>query len=136
MQKLIEFMKVCIEGQGHFLTLAQGHLHIKNQNLFISETTRPFLTKYCLQILRYVEMKVYQLDAGHMAKMTKMVSLFFPGKKIFKVYYHIWAWKPSWLCNLHYFDEFSFTCTYKLTFNIWLKMGQWFLNKNKLNLPL
>ena len=32
---LIEYMKVCetvsIEGQGHFLTLAQGHVHTKNQ---------------------------------------------------------------------------------------------------------
>ena len=32
---LIEFMKVCnIEGQGHFLTLAQGHVHTKIQNRF------------------------------------------------------------------------------------------------------
>ena len=26
---LIEYMKKCIEGQGHFLTLAQGHVHTK-----------------------------------------------------------------------------------------------------------
>ena len=28
-RQLIELMKVSIEGQGHFLTLAQGHLHLK-----------------------------------------------------------------------------------------------------------
>ena len=28
-RQLIEFMKVSIEGQGHFLTLAQDHLHLK-----------------------------------------------------------------------------------------------------------
>ena len=42
----IEFKKVC-EGQGHFLTLAQGHLHVKLKLLF-SETTGPFLTKFCM----------------------------------------------------------------------------------------
>ena len=31
---LNEFMKVSIEGQGHFLTLAQGRVHIKIQTGF------------------------------------------------------------------------------------------------------
>ena len=30
-----------IEGQGHFLTLAQGHVHTKNSNWIFSETTLP-----------------------------------------------------------------------------------------------
>ena len=42
---LIEFMsmKVSIEGQGHFLTLAQGCVHTlyKNSNQTFSETTLP-----------------------------------------------------------------------------------------------
>ena len=34
-RQLIEFMKVLsIEGQGHFLTLAQGHLHMKIKTCF------------------------------------------------------------------------------------------------------
>ena len=52
-------------------------------------------------------------------------------KEDFKVFYHIWAWQPSWSCDLQNVDEFSLTCTYKLTFKIWLKMGQWFLTKKK-----
>ena len=28
-RQLIEIMKVSIEGQGYFMTLAQGHLHLK-----------------------------------------------------------------------------------------------------------
>ena len=52
-----------------------------------------------------------------------------PGKKIFKVFYDIQAWQPSWSCDLQNVDKFSLTCTYKLTFKIWLKMGQWFLTK-------
>ena len=33
-RQLIELMKISIEGQGHFLTLAQGHLHLKIKNGF------------------------------------------------------------------------------------------------------
>ena len=31
---LFEYMKICIEGQGHFLTLAQGRVHTKIQTGF------------------------------------------------------------------------------------------------------
>ena len=34
---LIEYMKICFEGQGHFLTLAQGSVHIKIQTGFSQE---------------------------------------------------------------------------------------------------
>ena len=45
--KLIELMKIyaSIEGQGHFLTLAQGHLHMKLE-LVLSVTTGPFSAKF------------------------------------------------------------------------------------------
>ena len=33
-RELIDFMKVCIEGQGHFLTLTPGHLHMKIKTCF------------------------------------------------------------------------------------------------------
>ena len=33
-RQLIDFMKVCIEGQGHYLTLAQGRVHTKIQTGF------------------------------------------------------------------------------------------------------
>ena len=36
---------------------------------------------------------------------------------------------------MHYVDEFSLSCTYKLTFKIWLKMGQWFLRKASIEFP-
>ena len=31
---LIKFMEVSIKGQGHFLTLTQGHVHTKNKTGF------------------------------------------------------------------------------------------------------
>ena len=54
-----------------------------------------------------------------------------PGKKIFKVFYHIWAVQPSWSCDLQYVDGFSLTFTYKLTFKIWLKMGSGFFREKQ-----
>ena len=41
-------------------------------------------------------------------------------KKIFKEFYHILVWQPSWSCDMDHVDEFSFPCTYKLTFKNWL----------------
>ena len=39
-------------------------------------------------------------------------------KEVFKVFYHILTWQPSWSCDQHYADKFSSTSTYKLTFKI------------------
>ena len=52
-----------------------------------------------------------------------------------KGFYHIWAWRPSWSCDQHHINKFSFpcTCTLKLTYKIWLKMSKWFLRKASLN---
>ena len=50
-------------------------------------------------------------------------------RRFLKCFYHIWAWQPSWSCDQHYVDEFSFPCPYKLTFKFWLKMAQWLLIK-------
>ena len=43
----IEFVKlyVRIQGLGHFMTLAKGHLKLK---LALSKSTGPFLTKFCM----------------------------------------------------------------------------------------
>ena len=34
-----------------------------------------------------------------------------PGNKIFKYLYHIWARQPSWSCDQHHVNSFSFPCT-------------------------
>ena len=49
------------------------------------------------------------------------------GKKILKRFYHILAWWPSWSCDQHHINTFSFPCTLKLTYEVWSKMAQWFL---------
>ena len=37
---------------------------------------------------------------------------------------------PSWSCDQHYLDKFSFSCIYKLTSKICLKMAQCLLKSN------
>ena len=73
-----------IEGQGYFLTLARGHLHLKIETSFFSDTTGPFLAKFCMSAIRYVKMKIYKHDAGHMTKMAAMPIF---GKKTSKIFF-------------------------------------------------
>ena len=50
----------------------------------------------------------------------------------FKCFYHlIWAWQPSWSCDLQNVDEVSLTCTYKLTFKNLVENGPVVSEKRK-----
>ena len=40
-----------IEGQGHFLTLAQGHLHMKNKTGFSQKPVGHFETNFICKLL-------------------------------------------------------------------------------------
>ena len=33
------------------------------------------------------------------------------GDDDFEVFYHLWAWRPSWSCDHHHVIRFSFPCT-------------------------
>ena len=43
-----------------------------------------------------------------------------PEKKIFKGFYHIWAWRPSWSCDLDHFYKLSFPLPKEAPHKIWL----------------
>ena len=45
---------------------------------------------------------------------------------------YIWAWRPSFSCDQHHVHAFSFPCTWKLTYKIWLKLPSSFLGKQVL----
>ena len=75
---------VSIQGQGHSLTLAHGHLQMKIKTCFFSLSTGPFLTKFCMQAIGYMEMKIYRHDAGHMTK-TAVTSIY--GKNPTKIFF-------------------------------------------------
>ena len=58
------------------------------------------------------------------------------GKKIFKVFYHIWAVQPSWSCDLQYADGFSLTFYLQAYIQNLVENGPVVSEKSKLNLPL
>ena len=43
-----------------------------------------------------------------------------PEKKIFKGFYHIWAWRPSWSCDLDHLYKLSFPLPNEAPHKIWL----------------
>ena len=63
-------MKVSIEGQGHFLALVQGYLHIKLKLAFLRNQWAIFnQNAYVIFLVQGNENKH---DAGHMIKMAAM----------------------------------------------------------------
>ena len=45
-------------------------------------------------------------------------------KKIFKGFYHIWAWRPSWSMDRNHFSNLSFPKTKEAPYEIWAKLAQ------------
>ena len=76
-----------IQGQGHSLTLAQGHSDMKIKTCFFSETTRPFVTKFHRKAFRNTEMKINKYEFGHMTNMA-----FMPYGKIIYIFKHLLLW--------------------------------------------
>ena len=44
-------------------------------------------------------------------------------KKIFKGFYHIWAWRPSWSTNRDHFSNLLFPQPKEAPYEIWTKIG-------------
>ena len=63
-----------IEGQGHFLILVQGYLHIKIKTCFSQKPLGHFQPNFVCtcnhECLGYKEMEINQHDAGDMTKMA------------------------------------------------------------------
>ena len=46
------------------------------------------------------------------------------GEEDFKGFYHIWAWQPSWSCDLDHLYKLSFPLPKEAPHKIWLLIGQ------------
>ena len=55
-----------------------------------------------------------------------------PEEKILKCFYHIWAWRLSWSCDLDAANKFSFSRLTEVPYKIWLWSAQWFLWRRRL----
>ena len=60
--------------QGLILTFANDHLHMKIKTYFLSRTTGWVLTQFWMNhvVFRFLAMKIYKYNAGHMTKMAAM----------------------------------------------------------------
>ena len=60
-----------IKGQGHSLTLVQGHSDSTFPNFFFLESTRPIEAKFHVKPLWDGGMNIYSNGSGHMTNMVK-----------------------------------------------------------------
>ena len=44
----------------------------------------------------------------------------------FKGFYHLWAWPPSWSCDLDHLYKISFSLPKKAPHKIWHWFAKWF----------
>ena len=64
----------------------------------------------------------------------KIIGLLVLEKKIFKSFYHIWAWRPSWSCDLDHLYKLSFPLPKKAPHTIWLWLAKRFQRRRCLNI--
>ena len=57
-----------------------------------------------------------------------------PEKKIFYCFYHIWAWRPSWSCDLDHLYKLSFPLPMDAPHEVWLKLAKQFQRRRSLKL--
>ena len=68
---LIEYMKIFEYWRSRsFLDLGPRSCTYKNSNWIFSETNVPIWPKLCMKAFRYMKMKIWWHDAGHMTKMA------------------------------------------------------------------
>ena len=55
-------------------------------------------------------------------------------KEIFEGFYHIWAWKPSWSCDLEHLNTFSSQHHMEAAYELRLQTAKCFLRKRSLKM--
>ena len=55
-------------------------------------------------------------------------------KKIFKSFYYIWAWRPSWSTDRDHFSNFSFPHPKEAPYEIWAKLAQRLQRRSRLKM--
>ena len=53
-----------------------------------------------------------------------VIGLLVLEKKIFKGFYHIWAWRPCWSCDPGHLNNFSLLKGLEAVYEIWLKSAK------------
>ena len=56
------------------------------------------------------------------------------GEEIFKGFYHIWAWLPSWSCDLEHLYKLLFPLPKEAPHKIWLLLAKRFQRRRRLKM--
>ena len=56
------------------------------------------------------------------------------GEDFKRVFYHIWAWWPSWSCDQDHLNKLLFSCPKESPYEIWVQLAQWFQRKRCLKM--
>ena len=64
----------------------------------------------------------------------KIIGFLVLEKKIFMCFYHIWAWRPSWSCDLDHLYKLSFLLLKEAPHTIWLWLAKRFQRRRCLNI--
>ena len=67
-----------------------------------------------IMFINFVELESPMIHAKFQDQWTSGLE-----KKIFKGFYHIWAWRPSWLCELNHLHKLSFPLPKEDSCGIW-----------------
>ena len=74
-----------------------------------------------------------KLDRPHIPNATYQVprssAFWFWRRRFLKVFYHIWAWRPSWSCDQNVMYKFWLTYHKESSHETWVWLGQWFVWK-------
>ena len=58
----------------------------------------------------------------------------FQRRRFLKGFYHIWAWRPSWSCDLDYLYTHWLPIPIDASHKIWLCLAKWFQRRRCLNI--
>ena len=64
----------------------------------------------------------------------KIIGLLVLEQKIFKGFYHIWAWRPSWSCDLDRLNQLSSPLPKETPHKIWLCVAKLFQRRRCFNI--
>ena len=58
----------------------------------------------------------------------------FRRRRFLKGFYHIWAWRPSWSCDLDHLYKLWFPLPKEAPHKIWLGLAKWFQRRRSLKM--
>ena len=109
----------------------------QKKNSHLNAITSKFDLTLCRSRSTY-DHHLNKLSRPHIPNATyllpRSMAFRFRRRRFFKVFYHIWAWWPSWSCDQNILHAFWLTYYKESSHEIWVQLGQWFVRKLYFNI--